>query len=121
MVEPLRHRQTKGAATDMFYLMPPRHISTLQICDGPAERPGSTEELIHAAREERLFPGEGGIDLVRLAMAMPADLTISVEAPTVQLAKRVNAETRARRALQAAKGVVEAARGRSTLGADRRA
>src|SRR6266403_5568300 len=31
MVEPLRHRQTKGAATDMFYLTPPRHISTLQI------------------------------------------------------------------------------------------
>ena len=30
MVEPLRHRQTKGAATDMFYLMPPRHISTLR-------------------------------------------------------------------------------------------
>jgi hypothetical protein len=27
--EPLRHRQTKGAATDMFYLTPPRHISTL--------------------------------------------------------------------------------------------
>src|SRR5882672_6342890 len=31
MVEPLRHRQTKGAATDMFYLRPPRHISTLPI------------------------------------------------------------------------------------------
>ena len=30
MVEPLRHRQTKGAATDMFYLKPPRHISTLR-------------------------------------------------------------------------------------------
>jgi len=30
MVEPLRHRQTKGAATVMFYLMPPRHISTLR-------------------------------------------------------------------------------------------
>ena len=29
MVQPLRHRQTKGAATAMFYLMPPRHISTL--------------------------------------------------------------------------------------------
>src|ERR1700738_4960737 len=29
MAEPLRHRQTKGAATDMFYLTPPRHISTL--------------------------------------------------------------------------------------------
>jgi hypothetical protein len=32
-VEPLRHRQTKGAATDMFYLMPPRHISTLHFSD----------------------------------------------------------------------------------------
>jgi hypothetical protein len=29
MVKPVRHRQTKGAATDMFYLTPPRHISTL--------------------------------------------------------------------------------------------
>ena len=29
MVEPLRHRQPKGAATDMFNLQPPRHISTL--------------------------------------------------------------------------------------------
>src|SRR5215469_13937186 len=29
MVEPLRHRQTKGAETDMFDLPKPRHISTL--------------------------------------------------------------------------------------------
>ena len=29
MVEPLRHRQTKEAATDTFSLQPPRHISTL--------------------------------------------------------------------------------------------
>jgi hypothetical protein len=29
MAEPLRHRQTKEAATDMFSLQQPRHISTL--------------------------------------------------------------------------------------------
>ena len=29
MAEPLRHRQTKEAATDMLSLQPPRHISTL--------------------------------------------------------------------------------------------
>ena len=27
--DPLRHRQTKGAATDMVDLTPPRHIPTL--------------------------------------------------------------------------------------------
>jgi hypothetical protein len=37
MVEPLRHRQTKGAATDMFYLMPPRHISTLHLSAAPRQ------------------------------------------------------------------------------------
>jgi hypothetical protein len=38
MVEPLRHRQTKEAATDMFYLTPPRHISTLHIASVIAAR-----------------------------------------------------------------------------------
>ncbi len=35
MAEPVRHRQTKEAATDMFYLKPPRHISTLHEADMP--------------------------------------------------------------------------------------
>ena len=35
MVEPLRHRQTKGAETDMPGLPPLRHTSTLLDC-----RPG---------------------------------------------------------------------------------
>src|SRR5215472_12312453 len=34
MVTPLRHRQTKGAATDMPGLLPPRHIPTLPV-DAP--------------------------------------------------------------------------------------
>jgi hypothetical protein len=33
MAEPLRHRQTKEAATDMFGLQQPRHISTLPMAD----------------------------------------------------------------------------------------
>src|SRR6266446_985643 len=34
MVEPLRHRQTKGAETDMPGLPPPRHIPTLpRLCE----------------------------------------------------------------------------------------
>ena len=36
MVEPLRHRQTKGAATRMLDLTPPRHIPTLPSDAGPS-------------------------------------------------------------------------------------
>jgi hypothetical protein len=41
MVEPLRHRQTKEAATDMFNLKQPRHISTLPNSDHLGCRPGA--------------------------------------------------------------------------------
>jgi hypothetical protein len=38
MADPLRHRQTKGAATDMVDLTPPRHIPTLP---DPGVRPAA--------------------------------------------------------------------------------
>jgi hypothetical protein len=41
---------------------------------------------------------------------MPPDITISIEVPTVTLARTVNAEARARRALEGAKSIVAAAR-----------
>jgi sugar phosphate isomerase/epimerase len=59
--------------------------------------------MMRAARTERMFPGEGGIDLVSLARAMPRDITISLEVPTAELAKTMDAKTRARRALEAAR------------------
>jgi hypothetical protein len=40
---------------------------------------------------------------------MPADITISIEVPTATLAKTVDAETRARRALSRARAVLAAA------------
>ena len=70
----------------------------------------TTEALIHAARYERMFPGEGGIDLRSLTRAMPADITVSIEVPTAELAKTMDARTRAQRALDAARGVIAAAR-----------
>ena len=103
------HFDRSAASIDDLRRIDVKRLHYWQICDGPAERPATTEGLIHAAREERMFPGEGGIDLVGLAKAMPADITISVEVPTAELAKTVDAETRARRALRGAKAVVAAA------------
>ena len=46
MVEPLRHRQTKGAETDMLSLTSPRHISTLPT--DPNHAPHSRSSLTFA-------------------------------------------------------------------------
>ena len=90
--------------------VPAHRLHYWQLCDGPTERPATTEEMIHAARYERMFPGEGGIDLVSLARAMPADITVSIEVPTAELAKTVDSKTRAQRAIRAARNVIAAAR-----------
>jgi hypothetical protein len=54
MVEPLRHRQTKGAATDMFSLQPPRYISTLPNSDQNIAAPrlvAMGQERTHAPQQ----------------------------------------------------------------------
>lgn len=90
--------------------IPAERLHYWQLCDGPATPPATTEEMMHAARHERMFPGEGGIDLVSLARAMPADIPVSIEVPTASLAKSLNAEARARRALEAARKIIALAR-----------
>jgi sugar phosphate isomerase/epimerase len=70
----------------------------LQFCDAPAERPSDMQEIIRQARSDRLFPGEGELDLSGLLRALPADLPISVEVP---YAKPMSALERAKRALEA--------------------
>jgi sugar phosphate isomerase/epimerase len=103
------HFARSGSRLEDLRKVPPRRLHYWQMCDAPAERPATMERLIHAAREERMFPGEGGLGLVDLTKAMPADITISLEVPTAELAKTVDAETRARRALRGARAVVAAA------------
>ena len=60
MVEPLRHRQTKGAETDMPGLPPPRHISTLPT---PAET-GVGAELPQCAESSHQDDEPANLSLV---------------------------------------------------------
>jgi sugar phosphate isomerase/epimerase len=105
LVDALHFDRSRSSIDDLTRL-PRTWLHYWQLCDGPAERPATSEEMIHAARHERMFPGEGGIDLVALARAMPADITISIEVPTAELAKTVDAKTRAQRALDGARRVI---------------
>jgi sugar phosphate isomerase/epimerase len=83
-----------------------RWLHYWQICDAPAEPPSSMQEMIHAARSERLFPGEGGLDLLAMMKALPPELPVSVEVPRDSLGRTVGPEERARRALDATKRVL---------------
>lgn len=62
--------------------LPGQVLHYAQICDGPAAPPATMEALIHAARCERLLPGEGGLDLVSLFKRLPAGLPVCIETPS---------------------------------------
>lgn len=78
----------------------------MQLCDAPAERPQDTAGVLYEARAERMFPGEGGLDLLGLLRAVPRDIPLSLEIPTAKLAETVGATERARRALAATKALL---------------
>jgi sugar phosphate isomerase/epimerase len=56
------------------------YMTYMQLCDAPAG-PVSIEEAQRQARSDRLPPGRGGLDLIGLLKALPADLPLSLEVP----------------------------------------
>jgi sugar phosphate isomerase/epimerase len=72
------------------------------ICDAPPEIPKTTEGLIHTAREARLYPGEGAIDIAAIVNRMPV-VPYSLEIPNLDRVKELGYEEHARRCLQGAK------------------
>ena len=78
-------------------------IRYAQFCDAPAGRPESMDEIRRQAREDRLMPGEGGLDLAGLLAALPGDLPLSLEIP---YAKPMPPLQRARLALAKTKSLL---------------
>ena len=50
-------------ATSSSTRIPPARLPFVHVCDAPVQEADTTEGLLHAARAERLPPGEGGLDI----------------------------------------------------------
>jgi len=72
------------------------------VCDGPKEIPSTNEGLIHAAREDRLYPGEGGIEIASILNRLPP-MPYSLEIPNLARVKELGYAEHAWRCLDAAK------------------
>lgn len=103
------HADRSATPLDAIAALPAGRVNYVQFCDGAVPYDPSDEGLIRVARGERLFPGEGGIDLVGLAQAIPDGITISVEVPHRRLAERIDALGRATMAQAATMAILRAA------------
>ena len=68
----------------------------VQFCDAHPGRPADVQEIIRQARGDRLFPGEGALDLRGLLRALPSDLSLSLEIP---IARKMEPFERAKQAI----------------------
>lgn len=105
LVDPFHLSRSRSRIEDIASIAPSR-LHFMQFCDVPAEVPPTMDAILAEARAERLFPGDGGLDLLALLRAVPRGIPLSVEVPAVTLAKTVGATERARRALAATKRVL---------------
>jgi sugar phosphate isomerase/epimerase len=73
------------------------------VCDAAKEVPPTMAGIIHTARDERQFPGEGSIDVRGILACLPQDIPYALEIPRVALTKAVGPEEVARLALLVAR------------------
>ena len=92
-----------GDSPQALAKVPRRFLRYMQLCDARPERPADMQEIIRQARSDRLFPGEGGLDLYGLLAALPAGLPLSLEVP---VSKKMGPLERARRALEATRAIL---------------
>ncbi|OCX67341.1 endonuclease [Thioclava sp. SK-1] len=98
------HFDRSGSGLDMLAQIPPQRLPFAHLCDAPVHDSYSTQQLIHTAREDRLPPGQGQIDLRAFIAALPADLPLGLEVPMTSTGASDVARLTA--ILAAARGVV---------------
>lgn len=105
----LLHFARSGSSVDDLRELPPEWFHYAHVCDAPGEIPTTTAGLIHTARFERLFPGEGEIDMLGILAALPTGIPFALEIPRAMLVAQVGAKEHARLAIGAARRHLDAA------------
>ena len=91
------HVDRSGGTPAELRQVPHGLVDYVQVCDASGPRPTDFATMIHQARNERAFPGEGNLDLVGMLSALPTGLPLSLEAPVQSLAGTLTPVERARR------------------------
>jgi len=86
------HFDRSGSTLHDLVALPPHRLPFAHICDAPVHPPYSEQDLIHTARQDRLPPGHGAIDLRAWLQALPPDLPLCAEVPMTARRTALGAE-----------------------------
>jgi sugar phosphate isomerase/epimerase len=101
LVDMLHMGRSSSSCEDLEKL-PREWLRFAHVCDAEKQCPSTIEAIIRTARDERLFPGEGTIDVRGILACLPDEIPYSLEIPRVALTRAVGPEEVARLAIRVA-------------------
>lgn len=101
MIDAHHFHRSRDKVEDLKKL-PREWFRYFHLCDAQGDIPDSKEEMTRILREERLYLGEGGIDVKSMVEAIP-EVPYSIELPNLKRSQELGYEEFARRCLQSAK------------------
>ncbi|WP_227935623.1 sugar phosphate isomerase/epimerase family protein [Alkalihalobacillus deserti] len=101
MIDAHHFHRSKDKIEDLD-AVPREWFHYFHLCDAPAEIPTSKDEMVRILREERLYVGEGGIDIASMVNRLP-EMPYALELPNIKRAQELGYEEFARRCLETAK------------------
>jgi sugar phosphate isomerase/epimerase len=113
------NRSNAGILVDMLHFgrsnsmleelsaLPREWFRFTHVCDAAKEVPPTMDGIIRTARDERQFPGEGGIDVKAILACLPQNIPYSLEIPRNVMTKAVGPEEVARLALRCARSYLD--------------
>jgi sugar phosphate isomerase/epimerase len=102
MLIDMLHMARSNSSCEELEKLPREWFRFAHVCDAEKQCPPTIEAIIRTARDERLFPGEGTIDVRGILACMPEDIPYSLEIPRVALTRAVGPEEVARLAIRVA-------------------
>ena len=112
LVDMLHMARSDSSCEDLKKL-PREWFRFAHVCDAERQCPATIDAIIRTARDERLFPGEGTIDVRGILACLPDDIPYALEIPRLALTKAVGPEEVARLAIRVAQSHLDGAPTRS--------
>lgn len=102
------HFARSESSLEQLRNLPKKWFNFVHLCDADKAIPTTAEGLIHTARYDRNFVGEGGINVAEIINAMPK-VPYSLEIPNDKLRETLGNQEYAKRALDVARDYLEKA------------
>jgi sugar phosphate isomerase/epimerase len=98
----IHHFHRAGDHPEDLARLPSKWFHMVHLCDAKVENPTNLDEMKHILREDRDYPGEGGIDIKSILANIP-QVPYSIELPKLSFSDKYGYKEHARKCLDLSK------------------